>query len=161
MELSFFVSLDAQAEKNGAVLVLNSRKGWKPAMVIKSNGEQQELSCFERDGNTEAYKSCSLTWQNRFHVFGGDKRRRQISRLNGYKLARIGDLAFDHYLGACSVMANQFIFLCFNIYNSNDYKCRRSTGPLETFSEVSLTTHDHRRTQTSCSESKSSCLMGH
>ena len=128
-------------------------------MVIDSQGEQEELTCFEKDDKTEAYRSCSLTWQNRFHVFGGDNERKQISRLNGHKMERIGDLAFDHYWGACSVMNNQFIFLCFN--DASYKRCRRSTGPLETFSEVALANNDHRWIQTSCSESKSPCLISH
>ena len=131
-------------------------------MLINSEGEQKELSCFERDDNTEAYFSCSINWKNQLHVFGGGSERRQISRLNGYRLTRIGNLDFDHQLGACSVMANQFIFLCFNSYNSTDYKrCRRSTGPLDTFSEIALANHTHQDTKTSCSESKSSCLISH
>ena len=131
-------------------------------MLINSEGEQKELSCFVQDDKTEARMSCSINWKNELHVFGGWREKRQISRLNGYRLERIGELAFDHYWGACSVMANQFIYLCFNIRDENDLKrCRRSTGPLETFIEISLTNHGHRFTKTSCSESKSSCLICH
>ena len=81
-------------EKNKKILVLNSQYGWKPAMLINSAGEQKKLTCFERDGDTEAYYSCSITWKNQFHVFGGYSYFRQISRLNGYKLERIGSLDF-------------------------------------------------------------------
>ena len=130
----------------------------KPALLITSAGEQKELACFQPDKKTEAFGSCSVNWKNQLHIFGGATEYRQISRLSGFKLERIGDLAFDHESGSCSLMANQFIFLCFN-YDANDYKrCRRSTNPLETFEEVSLSNHEHRYTKTGCTDSKSSFL---
>ena len=160
LNFCIFVNLVAQAETNGTVLVLNSNGGpWKPAMLVTTEGEQDELSCFQRDDNTEAWEFCSVNWKNQLHVFGGVNEKRQISRLNGHKLERIGTMPFDHNYGGCSVMANQFIFLCFNYGNPNDYKrCRRSTGPLETFSEIPLASYDHRRTQTGCSDSKFSFI---
>ena len=124
----------------------------KPALLITSAGEQKELACFEPGDRTEAYRSCSVTWQNQMHIFGGQTEKRQISRLSGYKLERIGDLAFDHWLGSCSLMANQFLFLCFD--RDDTKRCRRSTGPLENFSELALSSHEHMVAQTSCSDSK-------
>ena len=98
------VNLVNQAMKNQTILVLNSENGWKPAMLINSAGEQKELACFDRDATTEAEFSCSVNWNNEFFIFGGKNEKRQISRLTGHKLKRIGDLTFDHYFGACSVM---------------------------------------------------------
>ena len=133
-------------------------------MLINSAGEQKKLTCFERDDNTEAYYSCSINWKNQFHVFGGNNQRRQISRLSGYRLESIGSLTFNHKWGTCSVMANQFIFLCFDNSDSQNEsddirRCRRSTGPLGNFTEVALSNHHHRRSQISCSDSKSSFLI--
>ena len=129
-------------------------------MLINSAGEQQKLRCFERYDDTDANYACSVTWQNQFYIFGGKDVKRQISRLSDYRLERIGVLSFDHHMGSCSVMSNQFIFLCFG--DSNNYKhCRRSTGPLEIFSEIALSNHDHRQIQTSCSDSKSYLSVGH
>ena len=146
------VNLINQATKKETVLVLNGRGGWKSAMLVNSAGGQEELNCFERDDNTQAYLSCSINWKNELFIFGGSTEKGQISRLSGYKLERIGDLSFDHYYGACSAMGNQLIFVCFDM---NDGKrCRRSTGPLEPFSEIALSTYDHLRIQTSCSDSK-------
>ena len=146
-----------KTEKKGLVLVLNSNLGWKPVMIINSAGEQKELSCFERGARTEAFYSCSINWKNQFHLFGGLRDKRQISRLNGYRLERIGTLDFDHKWGACSVMANKLIFLCFSFESGNSKRCWWSIGPLGTFTEITPANHDHRGTQTSCSESKSSC----
>ena len=128
-------------------------------MLVNSEGEQKQLSCFERDDNTEAYMHCSLTWKNQLHIFGGNTDWRQISRLNGYRLERIGTLSFDHFLGACSVMADQ-LYLCFSSYDPRDFtRCRRSTGPLETFTEIAPANQKHRSIKTGTSESKSCCLV--
>ena len=124
-------------------------------MLIKSTGEQKELACFERGERTEAELSCSLVWQNQLHIFGGQYETRQISRLNDYKLERIGDLSFDHFDGACTVMASQFIYLCFNDDPNDTKRCRQSTGPLQGFTEIALSTHEHLWTRVSCSDSKS------
>ena len=134
------------------ILVLNSFGGWKPAMLLNSEGEQKELACFERDDTTEAYNSCSINWNNQLFIFGGISDKRQISRLTGHKLEKVGTLDFVHYFGACSVMNNRFIYLCFNFADGN--RCRRSTGPLEQFIQVSLSSYAHAATQTSCSDSK-------
>ena len=130
-------------------------------MLINSAGEQKELSCFERGDITDATYSCLINWKNHLFVFGGWYEKRQISRLSGYRLERIGTLDFDHQYGACSVMANQFVFLCFNLHSSDHKRCRRSTGPLKPFTEVTLAKHEHSNTQTSCSESKYFCRIGH
>ena len=52
-------------------------------------------------------------------IFGGHNEERQISRLKGYKLKRIGSLDFEHMFGACSVM-NEEIYLCFNTVTTGD-----------------------------------------
>ena len=143
-------------------MVFNARYGWKPTLLINSVGEQEELSCFERDSNTDAWYSCSINWENQLHVFGGWNQKRQISRLNGYKFERIGTLPFNHYAGGCGLTHNSFIYLCFNEYGSSDYqRCRRSTGPLDNFTEIPLANYEHRQVTTSSSESKSSCLIPH
>ena len=113
-----FVNLDSKPEKYETVLVLNSNRGWKPAMLVNSEFE-----------------------------------------LNGYRLEKIGTLPFEHFRGACSVMANQFIYLCFNFasyyVDPTDWKrCRWATGPLETFTEITLSNYDHIHTPISSSESK-------
>ena len=123
-------------------------------MVLNLEGEQQKLACFQGDGTTEAFSSCFINWNNQLFIFGGSNERRQISRLTGNKLDRVGTLDFENRSGACSVMANKFIFLCFNFAFSNDKKrCRRSTGPLKQFSKIASSTYDHQNTVTSCSDS--------
>ena len=82
--------------------------------------------------------------------------KRQISRLNGHRLERLSqNLNFDHQTPSCSVMGDE-LYLCFNKGNQADYRlCRRSsTGPLGTFSEVTLSNYDHLYAPTSSSSSK-------
>ena len=140
--------------KNETILALSSRNGWQPAILLNTAGEQEELSCFERDDTTQAEFSCTVNWKNQLFIFGGRSEKRQISRLTGHRLKRVGNLTFDFYDGACDVMANQYLFLCFGD-DSKDYKqCRRSTGPLEHFSKIELSNRNHLRIQISCSDSK-------
>ena len=142
-----------KANNKGKVLVLNSYQSWKDAMLIDPTGEQEQLICFEKIGSTHAYGSCAINHQNMLHIFGGYRDRRQISRLSGYYLERIGDLTFDFAWGGCSVMENGRIFLC----NPSEpvYKCRRSTGPLKNFAQIESSAYNHFNIQTSCSDSKS------
>ena len=141
--------------KNDSVLVLSSKGGWKPVVTIGSSGNHEVVACFEKDSSTIAFHSCSLSWKNQLHIFGGNPEKRQISRLRGYKLERIGDLSFDHYHGACSSVANE-IYLCFDL---NDGKvCHKSTGPLETFSEITPSKFNHKFISNSNSNSTSQCL---
>ena len=137
------------------VLILAGTTNWEPAMLINSNGEQEQLGCFQHDSNTQAYWACSVQWQNQMYIFGGSvsTTKRQISRLFGYKVERVGSLSFDYSNGGCSAMNNQYIFLCFS--NGDYRRCRRSTGPMNIFSEVALSNHNHQATKTSCTNSKS------
>ena len=129
-------------------------------MLINTvTGYQEELTCFERDPNTEAFFSCFINWKNQLFIFGGENNKRQISQLTGHRLKRVGHLKFDHHFGTCNVMANKYIFLCFSSYlgieNSMDTRlCRRSTGPFEHFSKEALSIHDHNRHRPSCSDSR-------
>ena len=85
---------------------------------------------------TEIDRSCSITWQNQHYVFGGTNEKTQISKIVGCGLTKIGDLDFDHYYGACSNMADEKIYLCFNDANGDKKVCRMATSPTGNFSEI-------------------------
>ena len=150
--------------------MLNSFNGWKPTVLVDLSGQQQTLVCFEaNDQLTSAWLSCSISWRNQLHVFGGaisENKARQISRLDGTKLANIGSLLFDHQLGACSTIG-ETIYLCFNsmaewnYYTSKEMlakkefqKCRRASSPTGTYAEISLSKEHHMFTRTTSSDSK-------
>ena len=124
---------------------------WKPAVSIDLFGNRTEFQCFERDSNTEA-TACSITWDNKMHLFGGSLNRRQISRLSGLKLEYLKSLSFDHN-GACSVTKDA-IFLCFSDADKNQKLCRRANGPLKEFTEVSESVHNHKWIEISSSDGK-------
>ena len=114
------------------------------------------MTCFTHDANAEVDASCSLTWHNRFFVFGASSNTRQISEIVGTYLEVIGTLEFDHYFGTCDVMGSDKIWLCYNYNDSNDYKrCRVALNPLETFTQVQESTFGHRKARIAASNSES------
>ena len=104
------------------------------------------------DENVQVSESCSVTWRNQFYVFGGSENKRQISQLTGCKLSLIGTLAFDHNYADCSIAGEDIIYLCFD-YNDSK-KCRSAADPLGNFSEIPLSTFEHRETRIASSNSK-------
>ena len=140
--------------QNKTILVLNSLNGWQPALLVDSNGRQDQLGCFSHDETAEAKFACSVSWQNEFYIFGGLSNRRQISKLVRYNLKVIGSLPFDHYLATCTNMANRKLFLCFNSASSDYKKCRWTNEPLGIFYQATLSSYDHDRARISSSQGK-------
>ena len=135
--------------------MLNSYpSSWKPEILLDSNGRQDALGCFTHDQNAEAGCSCSVTWKNQLFIFGGDKNKRQISKLVGYNLKVIGSLPFDHEWATCTNMADKKLFLCFNSVSSDAKKCRWTNEPLGDFEQATLANYYHHRTRISSSEGK-------
>ena len=111
--------------------------------------------------DTEAYLSCSISWRNQFFVFGGINQRRQISKLIGCELTRVGTLDFDHYYAGCANVADNQLYLCFNTVDTADYKkCRVASDPLGNFAEITQSAFEHRYTRVAASNSKF-LRMGH
>ena len=81
------------------VLVLNTRKGVKAPLLVDAKGRSDTNFTMSFGRETEVYHSCSVTYRNRFYIFGGNERRRQISEVTHCELKRIGTLGFDHYAG--------------------------------------------------------------
>ena len=109
------------------------------AVLIDSSGRLHNLPCFTFEENTEVDSSCSLTWQNSFYVYGGNKNRYQISQVVGKELKLIGRLKYLLYLGACSVMKMNKIFLCFSMWGERN--CRVSTNPKGPFYYIQAESH--------------------
>ena len=129
----------------------------QPPLIFTFAGDYKQISCFQRDEKSETKDACQVNWQNKVHLFGGSSyyTGRQISRLDGLKLERIGSLTFQHGVGGCSILKDQ-IFLCFNMFDSRDMnRCRRATGPLASFTEVKLSYKLHPGMPISASESES------
>ena len=124
-------------------------------MIIDGRGKSKEIG-FKYGSGTEVFNSCSIVWRGQMVVFGGDKYRRQISVVEECKLTKIGKLAFPMKNGACAQRDDVEIFICFeNRKDSSTWKnCRRSTGPLETFSKLPSSNYDHRSTRIAVTSGK-------
>ena len=138
--------------QNKTVLILNSYDEWRPAMLINGSGKRQELSCFEHDDISEAYKSCSLVWENQLYIYGSRDHKRQISKLNKYHLQIVGTLPFNLQRGTCTNMAGRKLFLCFDYDDGK--QCHWSTNPLGDFQPVSKTSYYHCKSRISSSNCK-------
>ena len=101
------------------------------------------MTCFSCEENTEIKGACSLTWKNNFYVFGGHSQIYQISQIIDAKITSIGILSFIFYNGACSLMDNKKIFLCFSNYEDNKKRCRVALTPLGVFENVPETSYHH------------------
>ena len=144
--------------RNKTVLVLSSLLWWNPPLLIDSSGRQEELDCFSHEAYTEGYKSCSLVWNNHLYIFGGHLQKRQISKLNQYRLRRIGSLPFDLQDGSCTNMADRKLFLCFHKHDPK--RCYWSVRPLGNFQSVKLASYNHSLIKISSSKCESSDHFG-
>ena len=114
---------------------------------------------FEFDENTSVYSSCSMIYKNQLLVYGGTNSyggdKRQISKLSGCRLQRIGTLDYDHDSGACTGVNDTRIFLCFNMSNSyfvKSNKCSYATDQLGPFTEAASSAYDHEETSIAASD---------
>ena len=111
--------------------------------LIDTEGEL--LTTFEFDGQ-EVDRSCGVTYQNKHLIFGGNVNKRQILQVDECGLIKLGSLPFDHRLGACCSTEDVMI-LCFNYNDENDLKkCRQASSPTGSWSELALSSFEHRDT---------------
>ena len=88
---------------NSSVLVLNTFAPNNTALLVNVNtANASPLLSFALDTDTEVFASCSITFQNRFYVFGGATETRQVSQVAQCRLKQIGKLDFDFQNGACT-----------------------------------------------------------
>ena len=117
----------------------------KRAYSINPRGGYDQLD-FEFGDDTEVENSCSLQWQNRYFVFGGDyEQQKQVSMVNGNRLERKGSLDFDFDNGGCTVLNQRTIVLCFDFYETK--VCRQSNNPLGSFTKLPNSNHEHESTR--------------
>ena len=118
------------------------------AYSINPRGGYDQVD-FQFDHDTEVRWSCSLQWQNHYYVFGGDSqsilKERQVSMINGNRLERKGKLNFYFSSGACTVLNQLTIVLCFDRYEQ--HVCRKSNHPLGSFSKLPNSTYYHTETR--------------
>ena len=135
----------------GQILAINTYDN-KRAYSINPNGSFEKVN-FEFGMNTEVDYSCSLQWQNNYYVFGGHKERRQVSVVNGNRLERKATLNFECSSGACTVLNQKTILLCFGEPGVRD-ECRQSNNPLESFTKLPKSNYNHWKTRIASFEGK-------
>ena len=119
-------------------------------------GEPKQLDCFQAEANFNIKGSCPITWKNKIHIYGGlsdEIHTKQILRLDGHVLKRIGTLNFDQFGGAGTAIQNRMIILCFSFLDRIDKICRKATGPLEKFTDLAETNFRHTAAPISASQS--------
>ena len=134
------------------VLVLNSFEEYKAPLLVDAKGRNDPSVTMSVGENTEVFNSCSVTYRNRFYVFGGDRQKRQISEVAQCELRRIGTLDFIHYYGACNNFGDREIYLCFGVWATK--QCRSAVDPLGNFIEIAPSTYKHLYARTAASPSK-------
>ena len=136
------------AKRKNSVLVLSTYDGYKHPVITDANGRENYNFYFRFGENTSIYYSCSMIYKNDLFVFGGHPNngdeRRQISKLVGCKLKRIGTLDFDHYNAPCTNFNDEKVYLCFNNHPSDYKRCRYANNPDGLYLEATSSIHDHR-----------------
>ena len=121
--------------------------GYQGAYLINPRGDSKSIA-FDFGHRTEVYQSCSLQWQNHFYVFGGyntkENLRRQVSMVKSNRMERKATLDFDLRLGACAILNQLTIVLCFDYDEPN--MCRQSNNPLGSFTKLPNSIFDHEWT---------------
>ena len=80
------------------------------------------------------------------YVFGGHNDRRQICQVTGCGLERIRSLAYDLVDGACTVIRNKYIMLCFDTENDAGRVCRSAQSPTGSFGKIDDSNYHHYMT---------------
>ena len=140
-----------------SVLVLSTSDRTNPPVITDANGRFDTNNfLFMYGENTWAHYSCSLTFRNQFYLFGGDQGyTRQISRLNGCSIERIGSLDFESSWGGCANVNDDRIYLCFS-RDKDDYRtCRYAVDPVGEFTIAEQSLHPHQGIRIAASESES------
>ena len=127
----------------------------KSVLVDAKGRKDSTITMTFEKGADATISSCSLTYRNRFYVFGGhEDHLRQISEVAQCSLRRIGSLTFDHREGACSNVGDRKLYLCFGQWSQNtNKKCRSAAKPLGEFIDIELSEYDHDRIKTAASTS--------
>ena len=142
------------------ILILSTSSIVNLPVLTDSNGKYERDLDFSISRSTEVYHSCSLTWRGEHYVFGGQLMRQQIAKIHDCALMKIGQLQHNFIEGACSNVADQYIYLCFGTGGRDWKKCRKLTSPTGTNMEISLSFYPHAKTRIASSSRKISIHVG-
>jgi len=123
-------SFNCQPDKK-SVLVLNTSLSSNKPVLIKFDGGVEEKLDFTMGTDTSALRSCSATLNGESFVFGGygTPQNKQISKIEGCSLKRIGELPVEFGTVACGTYlfdGKERVMLCFPL--SDKKKCYSYNG---------------------------------
>ena len=139
-----------------SVLILNTYLPGNVPVITDASGRVDTNTGFTFGENTSVFEVCSVTFQNEFYIYGGKGSfARQISKIVGCRLDRVGTLPFDHQYATCATSGDDRIYLCFDYRGSVDEKkCRFATHPEGPFSNVPDSYFGHTGARIAASPSK-------
>ena len=137
---------------SSSVLVLNTYKPANKPILTDLNGKAMNCPAFTIGDAVEVLKSCAVTYQGGFYVYGGINYKRQIAKVIDKSLKKIGSLPFDFRFGSCSSTTDKII-LCFH-WHGDKRTCYKTTNPLSQFEETTKSIHEHRGIKFTSSECK-------
>ena len=145
-----FLIIDDQFRSE--VLILSTNNDATVPIITNAAGDVDRDFYFSIDNDAEVSRSCSIVWNNQLYIFGGKSMKTQISKVSNCRLERVGELAFNHAFGACTNVADDRIYLCFDEKNAK--KCRVGSTPLGQFNEINPSHYDHRATRIATDDSE-------
>ena len=138
---------------NTSILILNDNYDRNIPVITDSTGKVEYRGQdfhFHSGHGTEVYLSCSVKFRNEFYVFGGEsKQKTQISKVTDCSLKKIGKLEFDFAYGACAVVNEESIYLCFNRFEK---QCHVGSDPVKPFSKITQSQFYHDSTRIAASD---------
>ena len=119
------------------MLAINTYNGKNQAISIDPNSGHVNMG-FYFPGNTEVHQSCSVVFNDKMFIFGGQKETRQIAEVSTKcGINRIGDLPFDFVNGACTIIKGNYLMLCFDMKEGYQGKvCRIDKSPTGSFDKI-------------------------
>ena len=130
------------------MLAINTFQAIEQAYSISLDDGHVKIG-FAFEDNVEVYQSCSLVFKGTMYVFGGAKEQRQIAQVTTQDcgINKLGNLPFDFVQGACAVIEQKEIMLCFDMKEDDQGRvCRIDTNPTGSLDKISQeSNHYHYR----------------
>ena len=102
------------------IFILKNKQLFVVIVIVNPCNKETD---FTFTSGTEVYHSCSIVWRDEMFVFGGDKKKHQISKVENCQLKLVGQLSMVMDLGACTNVGNELVFICF--HDTNDSSTRK------------------------------------
>ena len=139
------------------VLAINTFQAIEQAYSISLDDGHVKIG-FAFEDNVEVYQSCSLVFKGTMYVFGGAKESRQIAQVTTQDcgINKLGNLPFDFVQGACTVIEQKEIMLCFDMKEDDQGRvCRIDTNPTGSLDKISQeSNHCHYRAKIAANKGK-------